>query len=371
MKAKIAFQKLEDVDRKEWIQLTENAVRPYYINQEYEYAKIMESGGISPIYFLSIRDPTGKIGSGIVFYSTKTRFGEILTSNGGPIVIDDSPQLLEEGLQRFVKEYKHKFLNIRIAFLPPSNLLNGRTILKAVRPAMTSIVDLTPPIEEIQRKVKKSRRSLIRRTINSEIRIQELSSWDQWKESYNLQILHSSEKGYPLYYTEDMWGRIFEKYSNTNRGKRVTFGAYIEDNMIGTIGLTIIKGRATMDVLSERPIEGVDNVSSLLMWRAIEYSKNIHCNSFNLSGLPSPNSGLSGLRIFKQSFGGAEIPIEEYCSSSIFAFTFNALRNAKFSALVNKAFLFLGADALFWKAKSAASQMPVARQNAKNYRHNE
>ena len=45
MKAKIAFQKLEDVDRQEWIQLTENAVRPYYINQEYEYAKIMESGG--------------------------------------------------------------------------------------------------------------------------------------------------------------------------------------------------------------------------------------------------------------------------------------------------------------------------------------
>ncbi len=211
MKAKIAFQRLEDVDRKEWVKLTENAVRPYYINQEYEYAKIMESGGISPIYFLSIRDPTGKIGSGIVFYSTKTRFGEILTSNGGPIVIDDSPQLLEEGLQRFVKEYKHKFLNIRIAFLPPSNLLNGRTILKAVRPAMTSIVDLTPPIEEIQRKVEKSRYRRIKKALNSEIRIQELSSWDQWKESYNLQVLHSSEKGYPLYYTEDMWKRIFEK----------------------------------------------------------------------------------------------------------------------------------------------------------------
>ena len=371
MKAKIDFQKLEDVDGKEWIQLTENAVRPYYINQEYEYAKIMESGGISPIYFLTIRDSNGKIGSGIVFYSTKTRFGEILTSSGGPIVIDDSPQLLEEGLRRFVKEYKHKFLNIRIAFLPPSNLLNGRTILNAVRPAMTSIVDLTQPIEEILRKVKKTRRSLIRRAIDSEIRIQELSSWDQWKDSYNLQILHSSEKGYPLYYTEDMWRRIFEKYSNTNRGKRVTFGAYIEDNMIGTIGLTIIKGRATMDVLSERLIDGVDNVSSLLMWRAIEYSKNIHCNSFNLSGLPSPNSELIGLRIFKKSFGGAEIPIEEYCSSRFFAFTFNALRKADFSALINKAFQFLGADALFWKAKSAASQMPIARQNAKNYRYNE
>ena len=195
MKAKIDFQRLEHVDRQEWIQLTENAVRPYYINQEYEYAKIMESGGISLIYFLSIRDPTGKIDSGIVFYSTKTRLGEILTTGGGPILSNDSSQLLRDGVERFIRVYRHKFLNIRIAFLPPSNLLNGITILKAVRPTMTSIVNLTLPIEEIQRKVKKSRRSLIRRAINSEIRIQELSSWDQWKQSYNLQILHSSEKG--------------------------------------------------------------------------------------------------------------------------------------------------------------------------------
>lgn len=149
MTAGIDFRTLEYVDKKEWEQLTKHAVNPYYINQEYEYAKIMESGGVTPIYFLSIVDSTGKITYGMVLYSTKTRFGEILTSGGGPIVADHQPSLLVEGLQRFVKEYRHKFLNIRIAFLPPSNLLNGTTILKAVRPAMTSIVDLTGNVDEI------------------------------------------------------------------------------------------------------------------------------------------------------------------------------------------------------------------------------
>ena len=359
MKAKIAFQKLEDVDRKEWIQLTENAVRPYYINQEYEYAKIMESGGISPIYFLSIRDPTGKIGSGIVFYSTKTRLGEILTSGGGPIVIDDSPSLLEEGLQRFVKEYKHKFLNIRIAFLPPSNLLNGRTILKAVRPAMTSIVDLTPPIEEILRKVKKTRRSLIRRAIDSEIRIQELSSWDQWKESFYILLQHSIEKRYPLNLDIKMWKLTFEKYYNNGSGKKVVFGAFHENKMLGAIVITIICGRATLDIPGNPPNLKNDNYSSLLMWRAIEYSKQKRCQSFNLSGLPYLESNLHGIRIFKESFGGIEVPIEEYCSNSAFSLAFNSLRRPKVSTLFNKSFHLLGLENLFWKIKSTASVMPL------------
>ena len=364
MTAGIDFRTLEYVDKKEWEQLTQHAVNPYYINQEYEYAKIMECGGVSPIYFLSIEDSTGKITYGMVLYSTKTRLGEILTSNGGPILADRQSSLLNEGLQRFVKEYRHKFLNIRIAFLPPSNLLNGTTILNVVRPAMTSIVDLTGNIDEIWKKVEKSRQRRIKKAKNYEIEVKELSIWDQWKESYDLQSLHASKKGYPLYYTDNMWRMVFGKYSST--GKRVTFGAYVDDKMIGTIGLTIIKGRATMDVLSDITTGEVNNVSSLLMWRAIEYSKNIHCKSFNLSGLPASNSELRGLRIFKQSFGGAEIPIEEYCSNSIFSFVFNTLRHPEFSTIVNRSFNFLGLNSLYWKAKAAASQMPIADKNTKD-----
>ncbi len=360
MKPKIDFQRLEYVDRKEWIQLTENAIMPYYINQEYEYAKIMESGGISPIYFLSIRDSTGKIDSGIAFYSTNTRFGKILTTGGGPIISSDSSQLLKDGLESFIRTYRRKFLNIRLAFLPPSNLLNGRTILKVVRPAMTSIVDLTPPIEEIQRKVEKSRQRRIKKALSSEIRIQELSSWDQWKESFHILEQHSLEKGYPLNLDIRMWKLTFEKYFNNSKvKKKVVFGAFQENEMLGTIVITIIGGRATMDILGNLPNLKNDNYSSLLMWKAIEYSKKINCETFNLSGLPSLGSNLHGIRVFKESFGGKEVPIEEYCSNSAFTLTFNSMRRPMVTNLVNKAFTSLGLETLLWKIKSTASAMPL------------
>ena len=359
MKAEIDFQRLEDVDGNEWIQFTENAIRPYYINQEYEYAKIMESGGISPIYFLSIRDTTGKINSGIVFYSTKTRFGEVLTTGGGPIISTDSSQLLKDGVESFMRAYRHKFLNIRTAFLPPSNLLNGKTILKEVRPAMTSIVDLTGSIEEIQKKVKKSRRNIIRKAVNSEIRIQKLSRWDQWKESFYILSQHSIGRGYPLNLDIKMWKLIFEKYYNNGGGKKIVFGAFHENKMQGSIVITIIGGRATMDILGNLSNLTNDNYSSLMVWRAIEYSKNTNCQSFNLSGLPSLESNLRGIRIFKESFGGIEVPIEEYCSNSAFTIAFNSLRRPKVSNLVNKSFHLLGLENLFWKIKSTASVMPL------------
>ena len=359
MIARIDFQTMKSVDKKEWEQLTRHAIRPYYINQEYEYAKIMESGGISPIYFLSIRDPTGNINSGMVFYSTKTILGEILTSGGGPIVINDSPKLFEEGLQLFFKKYRHKFLNIRIAFLPPSNLLSGGTILKAVRPAMTSIVDLTGNMDEIQKKVKRSRRSLIRRAINSDFKVQELSSWDQWKVGFDILLRHSIEKKYPLNLDINMWKLTFEKYSYNGIGKKIVFGAFYENKMLGVIVITIIGGRATMDILGNAPNHKNDDCSSLLLWKAIEYSKNKNCQSFNLSGLRSLESNLGGIRIFKESFGGIEVPIEEYCSNSAFALAFNCLRRPKVSKLANKSFHLLGLENFFWKIKSEASVMPL------------
>ena len=323
----------------------------------------MESGGVTPIYFLSIVDSTGKITYGMVLYSTKTRFGEILTSGGGPIVADHQPSLLVEGLQRFVKEYRHKFLNIRIAFLPPSNLLNGTTILKAVRPAMTSIVDLTGNVDEIWKKVEKSRQRRIKKAKNSEIEVKELSSWDQWKDSFDILVKHSNEKGYPLNLDIDTWKLTFEKYYNDGVGKKVVLGAFQEDKMLGAIVITIICRRATMDILGNLPNIGNDNLSSLLMWRAIEYSKTRKCKSFNLSGLPSLESNLRGIRIFKESFGGTEVPIEEYCSNSAFSLAFNALRRPKVSTLVNKSFQLLGLENLFWKIKSAASVMPLKSED--------
>lgn len=359
----IDFQAIKNVDRKEWEQFTSQAVDPYYINQEYEYAKIMESGGISPIYFLSIRDSTGKINSGIVLYSSKTIFGEILTSNGGPVVIDHQSQLLKEGLQHFIKEYKHRMLNIRLAFIPPSNHLSGTNILKSLRPAMTSIVNLNESTDEVWKKIKKTRQRHIKSAINSKIEVHKLSTWDQWKSSFDILVNHSNEKGYPLNLNIHMWKLIFEKYFSNGVGKKIVFGAFYEDKLVGVIVFTTIGGRSTMDILGELPTENNYDCSSLLVWKAIEYSKNNNCQSFNLSGLPPVESNLKGIRIFKESFGGVELPIEEYCTNSAFSIAFNSLRHPNVSNLVNKSFHLMGLENLFWKIKSPSAGMPLIKKN--------
>ena len=329
MNCSIELLSIDDVDRNEWNRLTNHASMPYYINQEFEYARIMSSSHDIPL-FLLIRDKTGLLVSGIVFYSSSMKLGQVLTSNGGPVLAEDSANSLQEGLNQFSRIYSKKFLNIRLAFIPPYNFLGKDSSFKAVSPAMTSIIDLSGTMQEVEKKVDRSRRVRIKKAIQSDIQVKELKTWRD----------------------------IYDAYSET--GKRITLGAFSDKDMIGTIGITNIKGRATMDVLADLP--NVANVSSLLMYRAIEYSKRHSANSFNLSGLPSKKSHLNGIRSFKQSYGGDEVPIYEFCSNKIFSSLFEIMRNDSFSNLINNMATSFHLDRLLWTAKSSVSQMPIQKE---------
>ncbi len=357
MNCSIELLSIDDVDRNEWNRLTNHASMPYYINQEFEYARIMSSSHDIPL-FLLIRDKTGLLVSGIVFYSSSMKLGQVLTSNGGPVLAEDSANSLQEGLNQFSRIYSKKFLNIRLAFIPPYNFLGKDSSFKAVSPAMTSIIDLSGTMQEVEKKVDRSRRVRIKKAIQSDIQVKELKTWGEWNKSYELQLFHGKTKKYPLYYGRENWRDIYDAYSET--GKRITLGAFSDKDMIGTIGITNIKGRATMDVLADLP--NVANVSSLLMYRAIEYSKRHSANSFNLSGLPSKKSHLNGIRSFKQSYGGDEVPIYEFCSNKIFSSLFEIMRNDSFSNLINNMATSFHLDRLLWTAKSSVSQMPIQKE---------
>lgn len=249
------------------------------------------------------------------------------------------------------------FLNILIQFLPPSELfLKYHELGKPINPDYTSIIDLDRPWELIEKGIKKQRRNSIRLARRSGFEVRALTSPSEWLQSYDILQEHAVRNHYPVQ-TPELWKQIFEGYKESR--KRFAFGAFLDNKMIATLGMTVIHGYSTFNYLASKN-DVNNNPSSLLTYEAIKYSKFNGASIFNLSGLPPKGSFLEGIGVFKSSFGGMTVPQEGYCSNPIFWLAISTGRNIRISNFINYIGSHNGAiNGIFWKIKQSSTNVPL------------
>lgn len=333
----------------------QNSAVPYYINQEVDYADILSTYGVKS-YFLQVYDGSGLLIGGICLYQSETRIGRILSHNGGPVYLENHIDDVKRGIIEFYREYRRSFLNISLQFLPPSQLFWGTYELgKPLNPDYTSIIDLSRPWELIEGSIRKQRRHSVKKALQDGYEIKVLDDLSEWKESYDILAEHALRHRYPIQ-NWDLWKKIYEKYKRS--GKRFAFGAFLDNEMTATLGLTLIHGYSTFNYLASNSIS--PEVSSLLTYHAIRYSKEKRGVLFNLSGLPLQGSFLEGIRIFKKSFGGETVGQEGYCSNPLFRAAISIGKNVRISNFINQiAGRSKAVNSIFSRIKQNTTNIPI------------
>lgn len=352
----IDLNEIDDLDRSEWRNLGENSATPYYINQEFDYADILSSHGVRS-YFMHVRDGSGFLIGGICLYQSETKFGKILSHNGGPIFLENHLEETKMGIVTFYKKYRRSFLNISLQFLPPYELfLKSGELGNPLNPDYTSIIDLNRPWELIEKGIRKQRRNSIQQARKKGYEVRVLTTPSEWMQSYEIFQNHAVSHNYPVQSLQ-LWKQIFERYKES--GKRVAFGAFLDNKMVATLGITVIHRYSTLNYLATKNND-YTSASSLLTFEGIKYSKCHGSSLFNLSGLPPKGSFLEGIGIFKGSFGGVTVPQEGYCSNPFFRVAISVGRNVRISNYINYLSERNGAiNVIFWKMKQNSSNVPI------------
>ncbi len=243
--------------------------------------------------------------SGIIQYQVKWPL-KSLTSRciviGGPLLKDNNPGLLGTILDEF-----DKFVSKKAVYTQFRNLFDnssGKSIFASLNyifeDHLNILVDITKPEAALWKGVHKQKRYEIRRAARENLIFKPLTSIHDVAISY--QLLKSIYKRIKL---PVFPFRVFQNAFKLMQpeGTAVFWGAYLQNELVGTMYTFCYKGRIYDFFAGSNSIHKNKFPNSLIPWQVMMWGKSNGMTLFDWGGAGKPNKPY-GVRDYKQKFGG-------------------------------------------------------------------
>ena len=259
---------------------------------------------------------SGKLAGVMLSIIEEARRGRYLIVPGGPIINwEDNQQV-----KAFVGEIKRiailsdcDFIRVRPQLLDnyfskdifkENGFINAPMHLHA---ELTSQLDITKPVEELLKQMRKTTRHEIKKAEKEKIRIVTSQEEEEMKNFYDLQLKTAKrQKFVPFAY-----GYLYEQFKVFAENKKaILYKAYLNNKLLAQVFI-IFYGKEAVYHYGASTQEGRDHPGAyLIQWQAILEAKKRGMKRYNFWGVAPAeqrNHRFYGLSIFKRGFGGEDV----------------------------------------------------------------
>ncbi len=243
--------------------------------------------------------------SGIIQYQVKWPF-KSMTSRciviGGPLLKDNNPGLLSIILEEF-----DKFVSKKTVYTQFRNLFDisfGKSIFAGLNYTfedhLNILVDISKPETALWKEVHKQKRYEIRRAARENLIFKPITSIQDLATSYQLLKTIYNRIKLPVFPF-----RVFQNAFDllTPKSLAVFWGAYLKDELVGTMYTFCYKGRIYDYFAGSNSDHNYKFPNSLIPWQVMMWGKNNGMTLFDWGGAGKPGVPY-GVRDYKEKFGG-------------------------------------------------------------------
>jgi len=272
--------------------------------QGYEWAQVLRKAfGVNP-YFLIVHRDGDPVGG--VMYLKKKVLGylDCYEVRGGPLFTEGNKSQVMESIIKALEGKRRK--SAYVLFMPyPLINMSLRDVFEIANyhPILfrTLIIDLSRPLDDVWKALDKDARRGVRKSRKMGVEAKIASTEQDWKEYYNLQVVHSLER----HYTPEPYAFYEELFKLHRKNRCRLFVAELDDQMIaGVLCLVLrqhlvgIRSASLSDFLKYQPNNAVH-------WRSIEWAKENGVTIYDWDGLPLERTEyLRGVYEYKRRWDG-------------------------------------------------------------------
>lgn len=272
--------------------------------QTYEWARVLRNSMNVYPHFLSVKKK-GEMVGGVMFFKKKMfGFFDCYEIRGGPLYVGRNKVCVTKKIIEVLN--KKKASSIYLLFIP-FPLMNCslketfRTKGYHLFPFSTIIIDLRRPIKDIWRRLDKRARRRVRKAERAGVEATIARTWHEWKEYYNLHLLHGREK----HYATDPYAFFEEMYKLHRKNMSRLFVAKLGKRIIA--GVLCLVYRENLICLRSASLDSFlkYNPNNLVRWRTIEWAAENGVTVYDIGGLPWEKTPyLRGTYEFKKQWDG-------------------------------------------------------------------
>ncbi len=258
----------------------------------------------------------GKMVAAAQVIKETARRGDYFTLPGGPLLVEWRQEWLKtlfQELRRKAQEEKVVFIRVRpnIENNPVNRqLFQKMGFIKApmhLHAESTLRLDLTKPLAEIMKEMRKNTRYAIHRAEREGVKTEISQDPAEVKTLYRLQMATVKRQRF-IPFSEEFFRSHFQAF---RQDKQIAFVKAIYQQQILAIGMFIFYADTAIYHYSGSSDQQRHKfASSAMIWQAIQEAKKRGCLLFDLWGLApadQPRHRFSGVSLFKRGFGGNEI----------------------------------------------------------------
>jgi len=281
------------------------------IFQSPQYFRIFaKQDAFRPVAVIMLDDTQNVTGvlSGIIQYQLPRPLRHLASRcivMGGPLVKNDDPDLLKQILDAFDSFICKKTIYTQFRNLFDMNFAKNHFAIRNYQfeDHLNILVDLTRSEEALWKEVHKQKRYEIRRATRDGLIFKPITSYTDLKTSYELLIGIYKRIKLPIFpYT------VFENAFAMLRHEGIAafWGAYLEDNLIGTMYNFCFNGRIYDYFAGSKSIHNDKFPNSLIPWQVMMWGKSNGMSLFDWGGAGKPGVPY-GVRDYKEKFGGETV----------------------------------------------------------------
>lgn len=312
-----------ETDRGEWEDLVDRSAIIPGFSQRFDCSVVDAQEGIQSL-FIAVRTREGQLVGG-ARVTVQRRFpSRYLEMLGGPVFLqgheDTARALVSKALRESVRVID------RGQFRPTAGHpwhLDQFGLHRTNVPAETVLVDLARTEDELWRGVDHSVRQGVRKAKDHGVTFRELTTESEIERAYPLIERFGHQRDFAAITKTRLLAtqRIFHPV-----GRSFVFLCEAGSEPAAVSVVLLTNQRASLLVVASAPEFAKLQVTSLLDWESMRFSRARGATSFDFLGLPPAGTGLDGLRRFKLKWGGTVVGGEEYLEGVVFRLATSLVR---------------------------------------------
>lgn len=290
-----------------WDSFVENHPDGTIFQSSHYFSLFADQTKFKPVAVLLIDEDQKVTGvlSGIIQYQLPGVF-KILTSRcivtGGPLVQKNDPELLKVTLEAFDEFIGNKAIYTQFRNLFDMNF--GKSSFAYLNydfaEHLNILINLTQPEDVLWKDIHKQKRYEIRRSGRDGLTFKPITTPADLKNSYELLNRIYKRIKLPIFPFP-----VFEKAFTVlmPKGLATFFGAYLHEELVGTMYTLCYNGRIYDYFAGADPIHYNKFPNSLIPWQVMKWGKSNDMKFFDWGGAGKPGVPY-GVRDYKEKFGG-------------------------------------------------------------------
>ena len=273
--------------------------------QTYEWARALRNSmGVHP-HFLLV-EKKGETVGGVMFFKKKM-FGlsDCYEIRGGPLYVEGNEAVVMERIIKVLNRKKAKSIYLLFVPFPLINCGFGDAFKSEgylAFPFSTIIIDLKKrSLKDVWSALDKKARRRVRKAERFGVEVTTAKTWQEWREYYNLHVLHSKQKRYPT----SPYKFFKEMFKLHDKNMARLFVAKYEKQIIA--GILCLIYRENLVCLQSASLNAFlkYNPNYLVRWKTIEWAGENDVTTYDIGGLPWKKTPyLHGVYEFKKQWDG-------------------------------------------------------------------